>query len=462
MNQSSENQQRLNEFVERPIGRLLWQYSLPSVVGMVVMALYNIVDRVFIGHVVGPDAIAGLTITFPVMNITTAIGVLIGGGAAARVSIMLGNNDHDGALKVMGNALVLTILNAAIYLTLFVLFMDDMLRAFGASDVTLPYAREFMYYMLPGLFFINITFSFNNIMRASGFPKKAMYTMLIGAGLNIILDPIFIYGLDMGIKGAAITTDISMLVSAIFVMSHFSLKESTLRYRRGIYRLRWNVVYGIIAIGAAPAIVNVASCMINIIINNSLLRYGGDNAVAAAGIFSTYASVLVSIIIGLTMGLQPIIGYNYGARRIDRLKKAFKLAVIAATVICVLGWAGGITVPKLIARCFTADSNLIDVTGNALSIAMVCFWMVGFQIISTTLFQSLGKAGKAIFLGLTRQVLFLIPMLYILQYYFGLNGIWMSFPSGDLCATVVTGIMVWSQFKSLNREIGKNYDPEQL
>ncbi|MDE6353029.1 MAG: MATE family efflux transporter, partial [Muribaculaceae bacterium] len=212
----------------------------------------------------------------------------------------------------------------------------------------------------------------------------------------------------------------------------------------------------------APAIVNVASCLINVIINNSLLRYGGHNAVAAAGIFSTYASVLVSIIIGVTMGLQPIIGYNYGARRIDRLKRAFKLAVIAATVICSLGWAGGITIPKLIARCFTVDPTLIEVTGNALSISMVCFWMVGFQIISTTLFQSLGKAGKSIFLGLTRQVLFLIPFLYILQHFFGLNGIWMSFPSGDLCATIVTLIMVITQFRSLNREIGKNYDPERL
>lgn len=455
---SIRNDERLLEFIERPIGRLLWQYSLPSVVGMVVMSLYNIVDRVFIGHVVGPDAIAGLTVTFPVMNIATAVGVLVGGGAAARVSIMLGNDDHENALRVMGNALVLTLINALTYLTLFAIFMDDMLRAFGASDVTLPYAREFMTYLLPGLLLINVTFSFNNIMRASGFPRKAMVTMLIGAGLNILLAPLFIYVFDLGIKGAAIATDISMFVSAIFVMSHFAMKKSTLRYRRGIYRLKWEIVYGIIAIGAAPSIVNVASCMINMIINNSLGRYGGDSAVAAAGIFTTYTAMIISIILGICMGMQPIIGYNYGAGKIDRLKKTYLLAVAAATVICFIGWVGGMTVPRTIARCFTVDANLIEVTGNALSISMVCFWMVGFQVISTTLFQSIGKAGKSIFLGLTRQVLFLIPLLYILQHYFGLDGIWMSFPSGDFCATIVTIILVVTQFRSFK----KHYNPELL
>ncbi|MDE6074583.1 MAG: MATE family efflux transporter [Muribaculaceae bacterium] len=452
------NNERLREFVERPIGRLLWQYSLPSVVGMVVMSLYNIVDRIFIGHVVGPEAIAGLTVTFPVMNIATAIGVLVGGGAAARVSIMLGNDDHENALRVMGNALVLTLVNAIVYLTFFAIFMDDMLRAFGASDVTLPYAREFMTYLLPGLLLINVTFSFNNIMRASGFPRKAMVTMLIGAGLNIILAPTFIYVLRLGIKGAAIATDISMFVSAVFVLSHFAMKKSTLRYQRGIYRPRWDIIYGILAIGAAPSIVNVASCMINMIINNSLGRYGGDSAVAAAGIFTTYTAMIVSIILGICMGMQPIIGYNYGARRIDRLKKTYLLAVGASTLICLIGWIGGMTVPRLIARCFTVDANLIDVTGNALSLSMICFWVVGFQIISTTLFQSIGKAGKSIFLGLTRQVLFLIPLLYIMQNYFGLDGIWLSFPSSDFCATVVTVILVVTQFRSFK----KQYDPERL
>lgn len=453
-----ENNERLREFVERPIGWLLWQYSLPSVVGMVVMSLYNIVDRIFIGHVVGPEAIAGLTVTFPVMNIATAIGVLVGGGAAARVSIMLGNDDHENALRVMGNALVLTLVNAIVYLTFFAIFMDDMLRAFGASDVTLPYAREFMTYLLPGLLLINVTFSFNNIMRASGFPRKAMVTMLIGAGLNIILAPTFIYVLRLGIKGAAIATDISMFVSAVFVLSHFAMKKSTLRYQRGIYRPRWDIIYGILAIGAAPSIVNVASCMINMIINNSLGRYGGDSAVAAAGIFTTYTAMIVSIILGICMGMQPIIGYNYGARRIDRLKKTYLLAVGASTLICLIGWIGGMTVPRLIARCFTVDANLIDVTGNALSLSMICFWVVGFQIISTTLFQSIGKAGKSIFLGLTRQVLFLIPLLYIMQNYFGLDGIWLSFPSSDFCATVVTVILVVTQFRSFK----KQYDPERL
>lgn len=422
--------------------RLLWQYSLPAIVGMLVVSLYNIVDRMFIGHAVGPEAIAGLTITFPVMNISTAVGVLVGVGASARTSILLGNKNLRGAEIILGNTLVLTVLNAAIYLTVFTIFMDDILRAFGASEVTLPYAKEFLTYFLPGLMLMNVMYSLNNVMRSSGYPRLAMTTMLLGAGCNIILAPIFIFVLRMGIKGAAIASDISLFIGMWFVLIHFMKKSSALHFTGGTYRLRWKEVWSMVSLGAAPSIVNIAGCFINVVINNTLLREGGDNAVAAAGIFTTITAMLVSVVIGVCQGMQPIAGYNYGAGHPERVKKVFWLAVGAGTAVCAIGCLAGLTIPRWIAWLFTKDAALIEVSQNALSISMVCFWMVGFQIVSTTLFQSLGKAAMSIFLGLTRQVLFLIPLLLTLPALYGLNGVWASFPISDCFATIVTTIMV--------------------
>ncbi len=448
---NKDNKANLEELLHMPEGRLLWRYSVPAVVGMLVMQLYNIVDRAFIGHVVGAKAIAGLAITFPVMNVTTALGVLIGAGASARLSIMLGNGDNDSALKVLGNALVLTLGIGILYLGVFAWFLDDLLMLFGATEATLPYAHDFMAYILPGLLLMNLTFSFNNLMRASGFPVRAMVTMFIGAGLNILLAPLFIYVFDMGIKGAAIATDISMAVSTVFVMAHFVRNNGPIKFRRGIYRLDRRIVWGIVAIGAAPSIVNVASCLINILINNTLLKFGGDEAIASAGVFVTFASMLVSVIIGICQGMQPIIGYNYGAGRFDRLKRTFWYAVGASTVVSGIGWGIALICPDMVARVFISDDTLITATGAALSIAMMVFWMVGFQIVSTTFFQSIGKAGKSIFLSLTRQVLFLIPLMLILPRYYGLDGIWASFPSGDFCATLVAAIMIIVEMRHLKK-----------
>lgn len=419
-------------------GKLLWEYSLPAIVGMLVVSLFNIVDRMFIGHAVGPEAIAGLTITFPVMNISTAVGVLVGVGAAARTSILLGTKNIKEAQIILGNTLVLTIVNASIYLTVFTIFMDDILLAFGASPATMPYAKEFLTYFLPGLMMMNIMYSLNNVMRSSGYPTLAMTTMLIAAGINIILAPIFIYLLRMGIKGAAIASDISLCIGMWFVLIHFMKKSSVLHFTRGIYRLRWHEVWSMISLGAAPSIVNIAGCFINVVINTTLLREGGDNAVAAAGIFTTITSMLVSIVIGVCQGMQPIVGYNFGAGEIARAKRVYWLAVTAGTIVCTIGWVAGLTIPQWIAWLFTKDTHLIQVSHNAISIAMINFWMVGFQIVSTTLFQSLGKAAMSIFLGLTRQVLFLIPLLLTLPAIYGLNGVWASFPVSDLLATFVT------------------------
>ncbi len=442
----------ISALATRPIARLLWEYSVPAVVGMVVMSLYNVIDRIFIGRGVGAEALAGLAITFPVMNLSAAIGVLIGAGAAARVSIMLGQRNLHGAQLVLGNALVLIIINAVIYLTFFVIYIDDILMAFGASEVTLPYARDFMAYLIPGLFVMNIMYSLNNVMRASGYPRQAMVTMFIGAGCNLVLAPLFIFVLDMGIKGAAIATDISMTVGAIFVLSHFCRRSSTVRFSRGIYRLKWHTIWAIISIGAAPSIVNFTTSAINVIVNRELYKYGSDIAVGVVGIFNTYTSLLCMIIVGISMGIQPILGYNYGAGHIARVKKTFWLAAVTGTAITSLGAGLSVFCPEIIAKAFTVDRELIEATANGLHISTLAFWPVGFQIVSTSLFQSIGMAGKSIFLSLTRQVIFLIPLLLTLPGFFGLDGVWASFPSSDVAATVVTVIMVLYQLHRISND----------
>ncbi len=441
---------RLEELAHRPVGRLLWQYSVPAVVGMLVMALYNVVDRIFIGQWVGPDAIAGLAVTFPIMNLATAIGVLVGVGSSSKVSIVLGGGDKPQAEMLLGNAMTLTLVNAGIYILVFSIFIDPMLRAFGASDATLPYGREYMLTLMPGLLLTNIAFGFNNIMRASGYPRRAMATMLLGAIVNVVLDPVFIRVFDMGILGAAISTDIAMAASAWFVMAHFTRRDVTLRFRRGTYALRRDIVWGIVSIGAAPALVNAASCAINAIVNRTLGEWGGDRAIGAAGIMITFTSLIVTVVLGICQGMQPIIGYNYGAGLQHRLKRTYWLATGTSTLITLAGAVFGLFFPSAVARAFTTDADLIAASDQALSLCLLCFPLVGFQIVSTAFFQSIGKAGKSIFLSLSRQVIFLIPLLLWLPGRYGLAGVWSSFPLSDLCATIATALLMLWQFRHLS------------
>lgn len=455
---SKSIQGNLSDLATRPVGRLLWDYSLPAVIGMVVMSLYNVIDRIFIGQGLenGAEAIAGLAVTFPVMNIATALGVLVGAGASARVSISLGAGRLDLAQKILGNALVLTTSIAIVYITVFAVFLDDILMAFGASENTLPYAHDFMTWLLPGLLLTNLGFSFNNIQRSSGYPRRAMMTMIYSACANAVLAPIFIFGFKMGIRGAALATDLAMAGMTAYVFAHFLRPSSTLSFTQGTYRLKWSIVLAIISIGAAPALVNVASSAINMLINTSLLKYGGDNAVGAAGIFTTYTSLIVMIIIGICQGMQPIVGYNYGAGNLHRLKRAYILAVVVATGLCIVGSLISIFFPSLIARAFTSDRSLLEVTANGLAISTVAFSCVGFQIVSTNFFQSIGKVGQSIFLSLTRQVIFLIPLLLLLPKTFKLDGIWMSFPLSDILATVVTAVLIVYHFVDLSKKINQN------
>lgn len=442
----------INELGRQPVGRLLWRYSLPAVVGMVVTSVYNVIDRVIIGQQVGPEAIAGLAITFPVMNLTTALGTLVGVGSSARVSILLGQKRHGEAAHVLGNALTLTLIIGTLYIIGFGIYLEDILRAFGASDRTLPYAYDFMSTLLPGLLLMNLTFGFNNIQRASGYPKRAMMAMLISTAVNLVLALLFVIVLDMGIRGAALATDIAMLTAMVFVMWHFTQKSSILHFQRGTYRPTWPIFISIVSIGAAPALVNTAGCLINVLINNRLVAFGGDTAVAAASVFTTYTQLIIMVIIGITQGMQPIVGYNYGAGHYERMRKAFTLAVAAGTVLCIVGSVGSWTIPHWVARAFTTDPGLIDAIVKCLKLSMLAFVVVGFQTVSTVFFQSIGKAGKSILLSLSRQVIFLIPLLLWLPDVWGLDGVWLSFPISDVLATIVTFVLIWWQFRTLGHK----------
>lgn len=453
---------RLRELGTASIPRMLLKYSLPAVIGTVVMAVYNIIDSVVIGHAIDdPNVVAGIAVTFPVMNLATALGMLIGAGAATRISIVLGQKDLPRAELILGNSVLLTILIGVTYMTLFSIFLDDILYLFGASPNTIPYAREFLLWVLPGMVLMNLTFSYNNVMRASGYPGKAMYTNLIGAGLNLILAPTFLFGFGWGIRGAAIATDISMLVTAIWVMAHFFNRKNTLHFVKGTFRFNWPIIKSVLYIGMSPFLINVAGASINAIVNNSLVRYGGDDAIAAVVVFNRFVTIFIFIVIGICQGMQPILGYNYGSGRFNRLFHTLWWAAGSAVVITTIGSLVGALNPEAIARMFMQDESQIRCAVNCLKITTITFWMVGFQVVATNFFQSLGMATKSIFLSLTRQILFMIPLLMILPPRFGLDGVWAAYPISDFVATVVAGCMLAWQLRRISRQ-ARELHPDTL
>lgn len=451
---------RLKELGAAPLGKLLWKYSLPAVIGTVVTALYNLIDSIVIGHAIGdPNVIAGIAVTFPVMTLSGALGMLIGAGAATRISIVLGQKDKPRAEQILGNSVMLTLIIGVLYMTTFFIFLDPILRTFGASDASIPYARQFMRWIIPGMVLINLTFSYNNVMRATGYPRKAMTTNILGALLNAILAPLFLFGFGWGIWGAALATDISMAITAFFVLSHFFNPANELTFKPHTTRLRWPIVKSILMIGMAPFLINLANAGINALMNNSLLQYGGDNAIAAIVAFNRYVTVFVMIVIGICQGMQPILGYNYGAGKFQRLFRTLFLAASAGLVVTTLGAIMAHLFPAAIAGMFMQDAAQIDAAVLCLRITTISFWMVGFQIVSTNFFQSLGMAGKAIFLSLTRQIIFMIPLIYLLPPLFGLKGVWFAFPISDTVATLVTIGMLIFQIRRIRRTAIPAADP---
>lgn len=436
---------------EEKVLTLLLKFSIPAIIGMLVNALYNVVDRIFIGNGVGPLGIAGITIGFPIMLVIMAFAMLIGIGANSLISIRLGEQKKGEAELILGNAMVLLAVAALTITTVGLIFLEPLLKAFGASKAVLPYAKDYLGIILWGTTAQTIGFGMNNFIRAEGNPRIAMFTMLIGAILNTILDPIFIFVFGWGIKGAAIATIISQTASAVWVLHHFIGGKSTLKVHMKNLKLHKEIVKKIVTLGAAPFMMQIAASLLNTILNKSLTAYGGDIAVSGMGIVSSIATLILMPIFGINQGSQPIIGYNYGALKFDRVKKALKLAIIAATAVSCIGFVTTRLFPtQLVALFSKEDESLLKFGARAISIYLAFLPIIGFQIVSANYFQAVGKPKHSAFLSLSRQVLILIPALLIMPRFFGLDGVLMAGPTADLLSSLVTGIFLFRELAHLD------------
>lgn len=425
------------------ISKLIWEYSVPSIVGTVVMSLYNIVDRIFIGQGVGPYAISGLALTFPFMILLMAFGMLIGAGGSSRISIALGQNDLPKSEKILGNSLILTLLITGTVSLITYYFMHDLLRLFGGTEETIKYAEDYMKVIIPFSILSALNFGFNNIMRASGFPRKAMLTMIIGAVINSGLDALFIYVFDWGIQGAAWATVISYGIGTVWVLTHFFDAKSHIKFRPGIYKLEKDIVKSILSIGMSPFSMQLVSSLVLVLVNTTLLKYGGDLAIGAYGIINSLIIMVVMIVLGLNQGTQPIVGYNFGAKQYDRMFKTLKISIIAATILTTGGFIMGMIFPRFSVRFFTTDEELINISTNALKLVTLFFPLVGFQIVISNFFQSIGKARISIFLSMTRQFLFLIPLILFLPKLWEINGAWLAMSFSDALSAIVAFITLY-------------------
>lgn len=434
------------------IGKLLLQYSLPAIVGMTITSLYNIIDSIFIGHGVGAIAISGLAITFPLMNLLIAFCTLVGVGGAAISSIRLGQKDREGAVEVAGNVFMLCLINSVVFAGISLLYLDPILLFFGASRMTLPYAHDFMKVILLGTPISYVMIGLNNVMRATGYPKKAMLSSLLTVASNIIIAPVFIFKFNWGIEGAALATVISQFIGMIWVLSHFFNKNSYVHFTRSCFRMKKRIVWSIFSIGMSPFLMNVCACIVVIIINVSLLSHGGDLAIGAYGIVNRVLTLFVMIVLGLAMGMQPIVGYNYGAERYGRVRMTLKYGIIAGICITSTGFLGSEFFPGLIVSMFTDSPELSELSARGLQIASLMFPFVGCQIVITNFFQSIGKAKISIFLSLSRQLLYLLPCLIFLPRVWGVAGVWSSMPFSDFLAFVTAVIILLRHFKKINKQ----------
>ena len=435
----------------QPVGKLLMQYAIPAIIAMTASSLYNIVDSIFIGQGVGPLAISGLAVTFPFMNLGAAFGAMVGVGASTLISVKLGQRDYGTAQLVLGNVVTLNTIIGIVYTIVCLMFLDPILYFFGASADTIVYARDFMEVILLGNIFTHMYLGLNAVLRASGHPQKAMYATINTVVINTILAPIFIYGFEWGIRGAAIATVIAQIVSLIWQFKILTDKNELLHLRRGIYHLQSKIVKNMIAIGLSPFCMNVASCFIVIFINQGLKEYDGDLAIGAYGIVNRLMFICVMIVMGITQGMQPIAGYNYGAQQYHRVNEVLKLAIWGATAVTTFTFLVGELIPELTVSIFTTDEGLISRAAEGFRIAVLVFPIVGFQMVTSNFFQSIGMANKAIFLSLTRQLLFLLPCLIILPTFMGATGIWWSMPASDLAASIVAAILLYKQFQTFKK-----------
>ena len=432
----------LTELSEKPVFSLLLQYAIPAIVAMVASSLYNIVDGIFIGQGVGAGAIMGLAITMPIMNLSAAFGAMVGVGGSTLLSVKLGEKDYNFAAKILGNVITLNCIIGIGLGAVMLLFLDPILRFFGASDYTIPYARDFMVIVLIGNVFTHLFLGLNAMLRSSGKPKKAMKATIMTVIINIALAPLFIFVLHLGIRGAALATVLSQLIVLLWQFKLFSSPDELIHLRRDTYRLERRIVTGSLSIGLSPFLINLCACIVVIIINKQLVSYGGDVAVGAYGIANRMMFFFVMVVIGINQGMQPIAGFNFGAKHYTRLNQVLKYAITIATGIWIVGFIVCVLLATPVASAFTNDEELLKEAAHALRVMNLVVPIIGFQMITIGFFQSIGKAGISIFLSLTRQLLFLVPLLLILPNFFGLEGIWYSVPIADGTAAITAAIVL--------------------
>jgi putative MATE family efflux protein len=439
------------ELGQAPVGKLLWKYFVPAIIGVLANTLYNLVDRVYIGRGVGALALSGLTVTFPIMIIAMAFGMLVGMGSASLVSIRLGEGNRAEAEKILGHAFVLLAGISLAITVLGLLLRDRALSLFGAGPETLGFARAYITIILLGNVFQGIGFGLNNLIRAQGHARTAMTTMILGALMNIMLDPVFIFVLKLGVAGAALATVISMAATSLWVLAHFTGRRSPLRLRRRNFRLEGRIVRGILAIGMAPFAMQLAGSVIYALFNIQLIRYGGDRAVGAMGIINGAGMMVVFCVIAINMAAQPIIGFNYGAKKFLRVKRTLKIALVAATAITTTGFLAVQAFPAAIIGLFNrSDPRLLDIGVRGMRILLAAFPVVGFQVVSSNFFQAIGKARTAMLLNLLRQVILLIPLLLLLPPLLKIDGVWLAGPLADASAAAITALAIRGEVERLN------------
>ena len=458
MKQTSKTNQ-FNVLSEKPVGSLLLQYAIPAIVAMAASSVYNIIDGIFIGQGVGPEAIMGLALTSPLMSLTAAFGAMVGVGAATLMSVKLGQKDYATAQKILGNVVIMNLSLGIVLGMLLLVFINPILRFFGASDVTLPYARSFMSIILVGNVVTHMYLGLNAMLRSTNRPQKAMFATFGTVLLNCLFAPLFIFVLDWGIRGAACATILAQLCMLMWQIKLFSNKADLIHLRRDIIKLDMKIVKEALLVGLPQFLINLCACMVAALMTRSLTTYGGDVAVGAFGICNRLILFIVMVVIGLNQGMQPIAGYNFGAKRYDRVMSVLKRALCVGTIITMTGFIIGMFFPTPFVTLFAKDSpELIQTASHALTCMIMMFPIVGIQIVSTAFFQSIGYAAKSIFLSLTRQLIFLVPAILILPHIYTdpLEGLWHAAPVADALASVLAITLLVLQIKKFKKNIKNN------
>lgn len=439
------------------LSSLLWRYAVPAIIAQVSSSLYNIIDSIFVGQGVGPMAISGLALTMPVMNLSAAFGAMVGVGSSALTSIRLGQGNKRAAELILGNVVLLNVVMGVAFMVLGLIYLDDLLYLFGASDESIPYAREFMRVILIGNVITHLYLGLNNQLRVTGYPQKAMHTMLLSVVLNLVLCPLFIFVFKWGIAGSAWATVIAQTVALGWQLHHFSNRQNFLSFRRDSFRFNRDIVRGTLSIGMAPFIMQCCACVVVIFVNNTMQHYGGDLAIGAYGIVNRVAFLFTMVVMGLNHGMQPIVGYNYGAKNYERVRRILFMTIGWATVVTTVGFLVCQLFPEYVVRLFAKEdgsgdaTQLITLASHGLQAILLAFPIVGFSMVVGNFFQYIGKAKRAILLSMTRQLIFILPLLVVLPPLWGQDGVWYSIPIADTMAMLLALVLLIYQLRKLRR-----------